>query len=172
MADSPVSTSELETPEHDRELRIETICERSGWAFVALVLIAALLGLLGPGPLSYRSRTAADGSLSVEYNLIERYEAPAELRIDVNPKLVKTHGVRLMVSRSLVDEITLDSVSPIPANVEAIGNRMVYTFDMKGLAPHEGTIVARFQNDSFGMKDYDIGLEGHEALQITQYILP
>lgn len=172
MTDSPVSIRELETPEHVRELRIEAICERIGWGVVALVLIAALLGLLGPGPLSRMSQTAVDGSLHVDYGLIEHYEAPAELRLGIDLGAADEGAVKLSVSRSFADAITPESVSPIPVAVEAIGDQALYTFKMKDLEQGQGKIVLRFQHNDFGMLKYDIGLEGRESLRITQYILP
>jgi len=172
MADAPVSTSDLESSKHERELRWETIGERMGWGVIALVLLAALAGLLGPGPLSYRDRTAADGSLSAQYSVVERYEAPAELRLRIDKRLVQNDTVRIAISRSLVDEITPESVSPLPTGVETIGDRSVYSFKMKDLEQYEGEIVAKFLNDDFGVYHYQIGLEGHDPLTITQYVLP
>lgn len=172
MADPTVSTRALETPEHDREIRIETICERVGWGILALILLAALLGFLGPGPFSWRDCTSADGSIRVQYNLIERYEAPAELRMVVKAADASNGDVRLAISRTLVDEITPSSVSPVPSSIETVGDRMVYTFAMRDLNEQQGRIVARYQNDTFGVLQYDIGLEGREPVSITQYVLP
>jgi hypothetical protein len=172
MADTSVSTSDLESPDHAREVRMETVCERIGWVLIVLVLIAALLGLLGPGPLSYRKQTTADGSLSVDYNLIERYEAPAELRMAVDPPSVEEGEVRLSISRSFVDEVTPQSISPVPIAIETVGDRMIYTFKMKDLNQQEGRIVAKFQIDEYGVMEYDVGLEGRETMRITQYVLP
>ena len=172
MADAPVSTRALETAEHAREIRIETICERTGWGLIALTLTAALLGLLGPGLLSRRDRTSFDGSIRAEYGLIQRYEAPTELRIGLGASALENAAVRLSVSRSLVDRITPTSISPVPTGIETVGDRTIYTFRMSQMAQRDGWIIVRYQNVEYGWLEYEIGVEGRAPLPITQYILP
>ena len=54
--------------------RLEWTFEPIGWVVIALVLLAALAGLLGRGPLS-RATVGHDGAaLRVEYNCLARYQ--------------------------------------------------------------------------------------------------
>jgi hypothetical protein len=60
-----------------REWRIQ----RLGWVVMRLVILAALLGLLGNGPLSKASVTATDGSLRLDYHRCWHYRNPMTLEI-------------------------------------------------------------------------------------------
>jgi len=59
--------------------------QRIGWGLIALVLIAALLGLFGHGPLS--EATTDDPSLPIRlaYERFGRFGSPLVLRIRVEP---------------------------------------------------------------------------------------
>lgn len=61
--------------EHQRR---EWVIERIGWAIMALILLAALAGLLGSGPLSNARIDHPGSHLSAEYNRFERYQSPTK----------------------------------------------------------------------------------------------
>lgn len=95
----------LDMPEGEGVSRAEDWFHRAGWTLLALILLAALAGLLGPGPLS--SRTACAGpAFCVEYERFIRNHAPAELRIRL------THGgggpIRLVLGRQFLKAIAAD----------------------------------------------------------------
>ena len=50
---------------------------------MALVVVAALAGLFGAGPLSWSSETASDGSVEVSFQRFARRGGPAELSLAV-----------------------------------------------------------------------------------------
>src|SRR5688500_11662442 len=92
-------TIELDDPASLRTQARQWRAERIGWLAVAATLLAALAGLLGPGLLSFRTRESSDGRLSVEYYWAQRFEAPAELFIRLQPAASESK-VRLAISRS------------------------------------------------------------------------
>jgi hypothetical protein len=55
--------------------RLEWKIERVGWILMALLGLPALVGLLGPGPLSSTSAGEKGSPLSVENNRFERYQS-------------------------------------------------------------------------------------------------
>jgi hypothetical protein len=55
------------------------VVQRIGWAGMALVLAAALLGLFGSGPLSWRSAWSDEGTLLLRYERFARANANQEL---------------------------------------------------------------------------------------------
>ena len=81
MSEQTESTLDLEQPENQRASSREWWAERIGWVAISIILIAALLGAFGPGPLSHREAASDDGRLRVDYYRVQRYAAPAELRI-------------------------------------------------------------------------------------------
>lgn len=171
MPNPIASTLELERPDQqalqDREWRQETI----GWGFMAIVVVAAALGLLGPGPMSYRQATSTDGTLSVEYYAIERYESPAELRIAIRRAATDQSPLRLVVLRSFCEQIQLESFSPDPRHAELAGEQLIYEFaTARGSDAHQ--IVLRYRPLLRGALPIRIGLEDQAALEIQQFICP
>jgi hypothetical protein len=165
------SLDELKSPHNLRVQRRDWLLERIGWGAMAAVLSAALVGLLGPGPLSRRTLASSDGALRIQYDCIQRYQAPAQLRITVRPGGAADTPVRLAVSRSLLDRVTVDQIVPPPAAVEPAGRRFVYTFPSAN-QDAELSIVVRYQHDDQGPLAYEIGLAGQTMLQVRQMILP
>lgn len=49
--------------------RREWVVQRVGWVVMAVLLVAALLGLFGPGPLSKSIAGSASGPVRAEYYL-------------------------------------------------------------------------------------------------------
>jgi hypothetical protein len=168
---SDASVRDLTTPEHQATMRGEYRAERAAWIAMALILLAALLGGLGHGILSDRRIQASDGSLSVEYSALERYQATCELRISVKPPPDADEPVRLSISRTLVDRIQLKHVSPPPAQVQTVDSAVVLTLPAAAVRDG-GPIVCRFEHERYGPVAFDIGLVGGQSVRVRQFVLP
>jgi hypothetical protein len=60
--------------------------QRIGWAVMALVVLAGLLGLFGPGPLSSATAGKEEGPLLVEgYERFVRFRIPTTLQVRLDP---------------------------------------------------------------------------------------
>ena len=92
---SKTATRELDTPRQQTIQRREWIAERIGWVLMAVVLFAASLGWLGPGLFSSRVVRSSDGLMEVEYDAIERYDAPCKLTIHLHG--ASKHGALVAV---------------------------------------------------------------------------
>ncbi len=170
------STLDLESPSQKKIVEREWVAERIGWFVLAAFVIAALLGLLGPGPLSRCRSTSPDKTLTVEYYSIQRYSAPAELHIHLTALDEREEVVRLRFKRSFTDHTTIEKIVPEPTVTEARGDWIIYSFRMSDLNPG-GLIHFRYQHDSFGFLKHGLGIvevdntEG-AAVAITQFVLP
>ncbi|WP_051935415.1 hypothetical protein [Deinococcus sp. YIM 77859] len=109
---------------HRRELRAEKI----GWLLMLLVVVAALLGVFGSGPLSKGQVRAAGGALSAEYPRFARYLAPAELRLTFDPAAVQEGALHVWLSREFLDEVQVEAITPEPDAQQLEGDRLTYTF--------------------------------------------
>src|SRR5690242_8532320 len=87
-----------------RHSRREWRIERIGWAVMAVLLAAGLLGLLGYGPLS-QARAGEPGTLSVTYDRLQRASAPSEYHFTVAPSLARDGELRLRFDDTLLDEV-------------------------------------------------------------------
>jgi hypothetical protein len=167
---SQTRSIELDDPDSLRLQSREWIAERIGWVLIAAALLAAVLGLLGPGPLSHRYASSSDGRLSVEYYSIQRHEAPAELIIRL-PDVQRQDEIRLAVSREFTDRITTESITPEPERIEMQGERLVYhvaAADSGG----EAVVVVRYRNTAMGRLRYEVALEDGPVVSISHFVCP
>lgn len=171
MAEQSRATLDLDSPENHRCTSREWWAERIGWVVISVILIAALLGMFGPGPLSHREVSSEDGRLTVEYYGVERYSAPCELRISFEPSDAEAELVQLAISRSLVDEIRVETITPPPIATSLEAELVVYAFRVADLS-EKGHVVYRIQHESFGPLAGTITLLPGSEAELSQFICP
>jgi hypothetical protein len=103
------------------------IVQRVAWIVMTLLVVAAALGLLGPGPLS-RATASLPGLLEAEYQRLTRYEDRETLTVRVAPAVTTSGVVRLSINRDYLEHAQVMSVMPAPERVEAAHARVVYAF--------------------------------------------
>lgn len=145
--------------------------ERIAWAIGLLILLAALLGFLGPGPLGKATAASSDKSISLDYYRMERYSAPVELRVDVDGKLAKDGELRLWIHRRFVESIEIKHIDPKPDSVEISGERFVYVFKAAD-APAILKIFFHIEPNKFGKTQAQLGVVNGPELQFSQFYLP
>jgi hypothetical protein len=167
----PKSVGELEFHQDLPHERLEWRIERIGWVTMALLLLAALIGLLGPGPLSSATAGGRDSALWVEYNRFERYQAPAMLRVHLGPGAARDGKARLWLSRKYVENIELRHIDPEPESVEVAHDRLIYTFSAPD--PTRPTAVTyHLEANKFWRMPVSVGLDGGPQLNFTQFFYP
>jgi hypothetical protein len=138
---------------------------------MALLLLAALAGLIGSGPLS--SRTASAGpSLKIQYDRFTRYHSPASLHVTV-AHASGTDQIRLAMNRSFLEAVELESVTPQPASVELATGGQTYVFDAPQLGSGDAEIVFHYRPDrTMRSLNGRIGRAGGPSLEFTQFVYP
>lgn len=165
------STRALLDPEHQAANRREYWVERGAWMGMVLIVLAAALGGLGPGVLSQREATTADGALRVQYAAMERYQAPSELQITWLGKSPPSEPVELAISRPLVDRTQLKHLTPPPDRIQTRLGAVVLTYDPAALADGR-PIVYRYQHEQFGPIAFDVSLVGGQGVRVAQFVWP
>jgi hypothetical protein len=112
-------------PFNERMWRIERIT----WALMAALLGLALLGLLGPGPLSERVAGDKSGPIWVEYERFARFEAPTVLVVHVRPE-PKSQQVHVWLARDYADRLEIEGITPEPASSRITPDGIYYSFDI------------------------------------------
>jgi hypothetical protein len=88
--------------------------QRTGWVVITLLLLLAVGGLLGRGPLSARHAGSA-GGLEVSYHRVVRMEAEEQLDF----LLPESAGpATLFISQGFLSRVRIDHISPEPERVE------------------------------------------------------
>lgn len=141
--------------------RREWKAERIAWIVMALIIVAALLGLFGAGPLSLTTAENDEGTLKVQYERFGRRGAPATITFDLVPTPADEDTATLAVDRGYLEGFRIDQIAPQPQDVTAEGDRLIYTFaveptaetmtvtfdvTMGALGPHSGAAATGGSN--------------------------
>lgn len=142
--------------------------QRVGWAVLALLVVAGLAGLLGPGPLS-NADARGGRSLQVEYERFVRHGDQSDLRVSVAQP--QSGEVRVAISREYLEAVKLQQVLPSPTRVQASGQMLVYVFEHSaGGASMQATFVV--QPDRVGTHLARIALDDGSSVSIRQFTYP
>ena len=106
--------------------------QTAGRVVMALVVLAALLGLLEPGLLS--NGASADspqaGLGGKEYERFLRFMKPTTLRIGLEPGAVTEGEARVWLGRQYIEGVQIQHVTPQPQSVEAGSKGFSYVFNI------------------------------------------
>ncbi len=94
MAKATQSGDPLIENDHAFQCRMWTI-QRYGWVIIALIVITALLGLFGSGPLSTVTVGTSSTALQLRYDRFVRSQAPTNLYITLAASAPGSDEVRL-----------------------------------------------------------------------------
>ena len=145
--------------------------ETIGRWLVALLVIGALAGLLGSGPLSRGELASANGSLRVEYPRIARTDSTYRISVYASPRSIVNDEIRLWIDAELLKVVQVEAVTPEPESVELDRGRILHRFRVaadRELAP----ITLHVKTDGVGRHAGEIGLGNGEAVKLTFWIYP
>jgi hypothetical protein len=152
--------------------RREWVAQRVGWALMALVVLAGLLGLLGSGgPLSNASAHDEDGAVRVEYERFLHRHSPTTLRAHVAAGVAEKGEVRLWLDLEYLARGELQRVTPEPARVEAGPDRHTFVFRMAD-ADRPTTVTFHFEADRPGPLAGRVGAGDREPARFRQFVYP
>ncbi len=170
MTEPPVVGS-LQVEQDMRQERREWRAERVGWVVFALILLAALLGLFGEGPLAKAQAGDEGSALWIDYARLERSEDASELVVHVGPEAVQEGNVRLSFNREYVDRMGFERIHPEPESQILLSDRIVYAFEAEATGgPLRITIV--YQAPSYGSVPAQVAVEGGPTLEFRQFVYP
>lgn len=140
-----------------------------GWALLALLLTAALLGAFSSGPLSSATNVSDGGSLAVDYQRLQRNGAGDSMLVHV---LAAPQGemLRIGFSHSFLQASAVESVSPPPPDTETNAEGAVFVYPMPSTFPARIHLSVRPQRT--GLSEGTITLNGRESVRLRQFIYP
>lgn len=142
--------------------------QRVGWAIMALLLVAALLGAFGTGLLS--RATAESGPLQVQYDRFVRFESPAQLEVRVAPGAAGD-DVRVTLSHEYLRHLLVEHITPQPEQVLDGGGRLTYVFALAG-AGEPAEITFHLRPERPGLLHAQVGLTDGQPTSFTQFVYP
>lgn len=170
MVDTP-RVGDLELEEDLRFQKRQWKVQRIAWVVWLLVLVAAVAGLFGSGPLSNGTAGEEGGPLWAEYQRFERHQGPSDLKVFLGPGAASGGEGRVWLGRDYLESVELESVTPPPLRVEAGADRYTYVFPVTD--PQQGTaVVFRFRPEALGRHEGRIGLPGGAELKFGRFVYP
>lgn len=116
---------DIEVDDDPQFQRKTEVVQKVGWVFIAIFLIAAVVGLLGQSRFS--TREIANDGLSVEYDAYVRRGTESELKVVAHPRS-GSKDVVIWMSREYVDGITFEKIFPEPEKTESSDDGVRFFF--------------------------------------------
>ncbi len=145
------------------------VFERTGWAVMALLLVATAAGLFGSsGLLPPVTARSADG-LEVRYSRFQRHAAKTELQVTIPAQV---ESVQFWLSRPFIESYEILLISPEPETAQTSLDRVVYTF--RAQSPGEPAAVTfTLEPARYGRYTGAAGLgEDGPPLRIRPFVYP
>jgi len=160
----------LEIDEDIQQQRKVWRIEKVSWCVMVLLMIAALSGLLGHGPLSSATLGDSASGMLVQYEHFERANAPASFRIQLASQ-DQTTNARISLGNEFFSKVAVSRIEPAPAEVEVWPDHLTYVF----LRPEPGSaadIIVHYKPLDFGSVEVELGLEGYPKQAFSQFVYP
>lgn len=151
--------------------RREWVVERVWWAVLALLLVAALLGLFSSGPLSESTSGGPEAGVEVQYERFLRHTAKATWTIRVQPGAVESGKATVFVSDELAQAMQMQHVSPQPLVERSTrtGVELVFAAPRADSPP---LVRLAFRADAIGLRDGTIRSDDGSGAPIWLFIYP
>jgi hypothetical protein len=143
--------------------------ENAAWVFFTLVIVLDIAGLFGRGPIAKAERRAADGSMNMKYERIERTDSPSIMTINFGPDAIRDGSIKLYVSNSLVKELGTQRVIPAPKESILGDGGITYIFPV---SKPPASVDLALQPAGPGVFDFAVGVEGEERVQAKIVVVP
>ena len=145
--------------------------QRCGWIVMAVLIVGALLGLLGPGPLSTVTVATASGKLQLMHDRFVRRHASTNLYVTLSTLGDASGEARLRLNRSYLDRMEVQRVTPTPIEVAASSAGLTYTFRVEGQT-QAVMVTFTLQPTEFGSLTGSLSNGRDEVVSVRQFAYP
>ncbi len=136
-----------------------------------LVLLAALLGLFGNGPLSRTYAVDPRSPVGLEYDRFARQNSPARLRILLWPGSTRGEPMRLKFDHRFLQGVRIQRITPDPDSAEIGPEGVYYHFRTTGDALPMA-VEFHYHPESMGTLAGRVGLGDGPPVRFEQFVYP
>jgi hypothetical protein len=86
--------------------------QRAGWAAMGFIVVLALAGLFGRGPVSQVTVGGSQEGLQVEYERFGRYQSPTDIKMLVRPE--REGLLSIWIDHSYLAQVEIQQIVPEP----------------------------------------------------------
>lgn len=148
---------------HEREWTVQ----RVGWAVLVLLLLLAMAGAFGSGPLA--ARTISVGDSTIEIDRFVRYNARSQWRIVPGATRSGAEQLRIALDAQFAESYEIASITPEPERMSLSGSELVLEFDARNAT---GSIVFHVQPNDFGWREGAIRIGDSPPVAVNQLVYP
>jgi hypothetical protein len=144
--------------------------ERAGWIVMAGIVLLALLGLFGGGPLSTVTQKEP-GGFQITHERFDRQMNPSKLTLQLPPDAIQGGQARFWIDRNYLEKVQIEDISPAPGSTEVSAERLIYT--VKVADPSQPvTIKLDIRLEDSGLVEGEAGWEGGGSASFSQFVFP
>jgi hypothetical protein len=141
------------------------VVQRVAWWVLALVPVAAVLGLFGGGLFSETTAGSRAAGVTATYDRFARMSADTEIEL----RLARADGpTAVSISRALLDRYDISEIRPEPERVVTRPDRIEYVF----AASASGTARFALQPSSAGSSSGTVTAAGGTPVPVNQFVFP
>lgn len=166
----PIDSSSIEIEEDMGFQRRSWIVERVCWILMAVVVVAAVLGLFAEGPLSWTTVGDSRSHIVVEYGRIQRQSAPTTIRVLVAADAIKPDGITIEVDEAFTNALQITTIRPQPVQSMAVANGMRFRFEADARAATALYLYVR--PEEVGSSRLRLGLADEAPVELPMFTYP
>ncbi|RDI50501.1 hypothetical protein [Microvirga subterranea] len=145
--------------------------QRLGWLVMGGLVLTALTGVFGYGPVSWQQASDPAGLLRVEYERFERQLSEHTLKVDIAPGATTGGDVALRLNGEFLDAAEVREIVPEPRETRSLGSDVEYVFPVTQ-SGRPATIRFVLKLRAAGAIEAEVGLSGREPARFTQFVYP
>lgn len=172
---SAESQLDLQAEERDAQRpelrRRAAVAQRVGWALLALILVMALAGLLGPGPLSRSAHSSADGRVTLEYDRFVRNTGSTMMQITARADPGDRGQARVWLSPDYLSSMQIQQVVPDPDSWTSTTGGVVLAFPVDE-AGSQVNVQVQMYPQRVGLVRGAVGDPAGEPIEFWQFVYP
>lgn len=165
MSENKTSFEYLADPSFRRK---EFLFERSGWAFMGAILLAAALGLFGNGPLS-QSELETE-KFRMKYDRFLHFGDLTSLEIRIKPHSSDAGVVAIAFPNDYLHNFRIEKIIPDPES-SAHGEQTLFWFATTNTGDPI-TVQFRLEPQEIGSMDGTIYVNGEKGNAFHQFVYP
>ena len=145
--------------------------QRIGWAVMVFIVLAALAGLMGRGPLSKTSLEDRGSLERLEYHRFVHYRDPEQLKLQLSAQAMQGEQFRLWLSHDYFSGIEIKSIVPEPEHMESAASRHAMVFSIA--EPGRPTSVCiQFEAENIGPLSGELSVNDEPPVELWQFVYP
>jgi hypothetical protein len=143
--------------------------QRAAWLVWGMIILAALSGLLGSGPLSQQTDRFSSDEGILRHERYLRYHTVTQLELEL-PAGALTEPFQVWIQQEYLDSVEIKNISPKPAAERVANGGVQFEFAAADVAP--GKFVFMFEPNAMGNLTGKIKAGDAEPLSFRQFVYP